>query len=93
MVLNLKTEDGRRKQKWISTRLQVKGNKKRAEEMLYKKRLEYTKLQDAQRHSNGVLFETYMLQWLNNQKEMLSKTTYSSHIYTVKKSIVPFFRA
>ncbi|MGN1112078.1 MAG: hypothetical protein ACI4RP_02635 [Acutalibacteraceae bacterium] len=33
-VLNLKDENGKRKQKWISTGLPIKGNKRRAEKIL-----------------------------------------------------------
>ena len=36
MVLN-STENGKRKQKWISTGLPVKGNKRKAEQMLREK--------------------------------------------------------
>ena len=33
-VLNYKDKEGKRKQKWISTNLPVKGNKRKAEKML-----------------------------------------------------------
>ncbi len=92
IVLNLKTEDGKRKQKWISTGMRVTGNKKRAEEFLYEKRLEYTRLQDARGKSKGLFFATYMLLWLKGQKEKLSQTSYSSNAYIIKNGIVPFFQ-
>ena len=38
MVLSYNTIAGKRKTKWISTKLPVKGNKKKAEEMLYETR-------------------------------------------------------
>lgn len=41
IVLNLKDENGKRKQKWISTELPVRGNKKAAERMLQEKLLEF----------------------------------------------------
>ena len=34
MVLTYRDHEGKRKSKWISTKLPVKGNKKRAQEML-----------------------------------------------------------
>ena len=38
-VLSYKDEQGKRKTKWISTGLTVKGNKKRAEEFLMEQRI------------------------------------------------------
>ena len=42
-VLNLKNENGKRKQKWISTGLLIRGNKKKAEKFLSEKIAEYDK--------------------------------------------------
>lgn len=41
IILNLTDSAGRRKPKWISTGLTIKGNKKRAEQMLMEERRKY----------------------------------------------------
>ena len=62
MVLELKSESGERKTKWISTGLSAKGNKRKAEAMLEEARENYQST-DA---SNGadILFADYMLSWV-----------------------------
>lgn len=42
LILMVRDETGRLKQKWISTHLRVEGNKKKAEAMLLAARREYT---------------------------------------------------
>ena len=41
IILNLTDSAGKRKPKWISTGLTIKGNKKRAEQMLMEERRKY----------------------------------------------------
>ena len=63
IVLNLHDETGKRRSKWIATHLPVRGNKRRAEEMLLQARQQHTDLY----HRTGpasLLFSDYMLQWL-----------------------------
>ena len=55
LILMVKDEAGRSKQKWISTHLRVEGNKKKAEAMLLAARREYTDLAERQ-PSNAVAF-------------------------------------
>jgi len=91
IVLNLKDDTGKRKPKWISTGLPVKGNKKRAEKMLVDARMDYTKMLDQNERSEGVYFETVMLNWLNGRKNNVAKTTYDGYMYNVKNGILPYF--
>jgi Site-specific recombinase XerD len=93
IVLNLKEEDGKRKQKWLSTGLKIKGNKKRAEKILYNKRVEYTCIKDVRKRAAGIHFDEYMLQWLHSQRHKVSNTTYDSYTYIVKNAVVPYFCA
>ena len=44
IILNLTDSAGKRKPKWISTGLTIKGNKKRAEQMLMEERRKYAKV-------------------------------------------------
>lgn len=92
IVLNFKSDDGKRKQKWISTGLPVKGNKKQAEQMLLEARMDYTKTQNLNDKSKGVYFEAVMLRWLKGRKFNVSKTTYDGYMYNVNNGILPYFR-
>lgn len=92
IVLNFKSDDGKRKQKWISTGLPVKGNKKQAEQMLLEARMDYTKTQNLNDKSKGVYFEAVMLRWLKGRKSNVSKTTYDGYMYNVNNGILPYFR-
>ena len=91
IVLNLKDDTGKRKPKWISTGLPIKGNKKRAEKMLVDARMDYAKRLDQNERAKGVYFETVMLNWLNGRKNNVAKTTYDGYMYNVKNGILPYF--
>ena len=65
---DLHDETGKRRSKWIATHLPVRGNKRRAEEMLLQARQQHTDLY----HRTGpasLLFSDYMLQWLAGMEE------------------------
>lgn len=57
-VIELRDINGIRKPKWISTGLPVKGNKRRAEELLYQKRVEYSAIQHCQKNSGEMFLLT-----------------------------------
>ena len=84
MVLSYPSANGKRKNKWISTKLPVKGNKKKAEKMLSEIRQTFVPVEkpmDAE-----INFSDYMLQWLQIIKPTVATTTYASY-----SSIVHFF--
>ena len=90
-VLNYTDSLGKRKTKWISTGLTVKGNKKRAEAILM----------DARRNCNpeepkvmngDILFADYMEKWLGIIKSSVAVPTFASYSTTVKKIVAPYFR-
>lgn len=60
MVLNLKDENGVRKNKWIPTHLPVKGNKRKAEAMLQEERKK-VRLSTDQRRQSDAFFRLYAL--------------------------------
>ena len=63
-MLNYTDSRGKRKTKWISTGLTVKGNKKRAEAFLMDTRRNFNP--EEPKDMNGdILFADYMEQWLN----------------------------
>ena len=90
MVLELKDQNGKRQVKWIATGLSVKGNKRRAENMLQEARRRYTngiKVKD-----DEMLFSELLLKWLPIVKPKLAITTYASYESAVNKIIVPYFK-
>lgn len=88
IILNLTDSAGRRKPKWISTGLTIKGNKKRAEQMLMEERRKYANAKTG----DDVLFADFMEQWLEIVKSTVSIPTYSSYVNAVKSIIAPYFR-
>lgn len=88
IILNLTDMAGRRKPKWIATGLPVKGNKKRAEQLLVEARRQY----DPICKPREILFADYMEQWLEVAKSTVSVVTYSSYSNQVKSIIAPYFR-
>ena len=90
IVLNYTDASGKRKSKWISTKLPVKGNKKKAEKMLMEARKSF--VVENGPVTDDILFADFMLQWLEIIKPTIAITTYSSYSNMVKGTIVPYFR-
>ncbi|MFU1797907.1 MULTISPECIES: tyrosine-type recombinase/integrase [Paenibacillaceae] len=90
IVLNYKDELGKRKNKWISTGLPVKGNKKKAEALLVEARKNFESPQQADKEN--LLFSDFMLQWLEMMKHQIEITTYASYSHAVKGRIAPYFK-
>ena len=88
IILNMTDSAGKRKPKWISTGLTIKGNKKRAEQMLMEERRKYANAKTG----DDVLFADFMEQWLEIVKSTVSIPTYSSYVNAVKSIIAPYFR-
>ena len=88
IILNLTDSAGKRKPKWISTGLTIKGNKKRAEQMLMEERRKNANA----KAGDDVLFADFMEQWLEIVKSTVSLPTYSSYVNAVKSIIAPYFR-
>jgi len=92
-VTALMDEDGKRKTPSKTTKLPVKGNKKRAEQMLYeaKRDMENELRERAEKGDiNHILFSDFMLEM---SKQNIELTTYSSYQYSVEKVIAPYFKA
>ena len=92
-VLDYRDENGARKRKWINTKLDVKGNKKKATEILNKIILEYENKTDLEKSkSNNILFTDYMLQWLEKKKNKVEKITFEGYETQIKSHIFPYFK-
>ena len=85
---------GKRKQPWFATGLPVRGNKKKAEEMLSELRSTFVIPESSEGESfdGSMDFARFMLEWLSFAEHTIARTTYASYQNMVKKKIVPYFR-
>lgn len=88
MVLN-GTENGKRKQKWVSTGLTEKGNKRKAEQMLREK------LAEAERKEllpcADMSVSECVRRWLTQAQRRVDEVTYRSYLHTAETHILPYF--
>ncbi len=89
-VISYKDNSDKRKQKWISTNLPVKGNKKKAEKFL----ADYLKKYEDKDGvlDNDMYFHTYILMWLESIRHTIEKSTFEGYSMDIKKHIVPYFK-
>ncbi len=95
LVLTYADKHGKRKSKWIATKLPVKGNKKRAEALLMEARRNFVPDEEeteTDEKTEGILFADFMERWLEIIKSTVAISTYSSYSTNVNKIIVPYFR-
>ena len=84
--------EGNRQRKSMATELSVKGNKKRAEDMLYEVRKEQEALLSGLPNIESLLFADFMEEWLVAIKPEIKLTTFGGYQMNVQKSIGPYFR-
>lgn len=90
MVLNT-YESGKRKLRWISTHLPVKGNKHKAEQMLREKLHELeTRTQPIR---SDVTFADYVRHWLTIAQRRVDPVTYQGYDILARTHILPHFDA
>lgn len=87
-------QTGKRKQPWFATGLPVRGNKKKAEEMLSELRRTFVipKSSEDKPLDTSMDFASFMMEWLSFAEHTIARTTYASYQNMVVKKIVPFFR-
>jgi integrase len=89
MVLNLKDDSGKRMKKWITTGLPIKGNKKKAEQMLIETRQSYEANQSVnipeKAEAVDLLFSDYLREWLRGIRPNIEVSTYSAYFGSIKK--------
>ena len=90
-VLNYTDSLGKRKTKWISTGLTVKGNKKRAEAILMDARRNFNP-EEPKVMNGDIMFADFMEQWLDIIKSSVAVPTFASYSTSVKRIIAPYFR-
>ncbi|MDR2356841.1 MAG: site-specific integrase [Oscillospiraceae bacterium] len=92
MKLTWQKPDGGRGRRSISTGLPVKGNKRRAEDMLRDAcQTQGRKLMSAP-SADSLLFADFMEQWLEEIKPNIRASTYGGYWQNTRRVIVPYFR-
>lgn len=89
IVLNQYDDLGNRKRKWISTGLTIKGNKKKATEMLNKALAKYDGIEYSKPEQS--YFSNFLLDWLEIHKSTVQTTTYNGYKHMVDKYMYPYF--
>ena len=91
-VLSYKDATGKRHQKWVSTGLPQKGNKRRAEEELVRIRSTFEVPTVSGGLSSDMLFADYLEQWLEIVRARIKPATFGSYQGMVNSTIAPYFR-
>lgn len=89
-VLDYKDEKGVRKRKWVSTKLEAKGNKRKATEILNNLLAKYAE-KELGSNSDDILFTDYLLQWFDKKKNKVETVTFEGYNTLVDRHIIPYF--
>ena len=87
----MRKSDGIKKPKWFSTGLKVKGNKRKAEELLIEMRRQYSAFEFSDLDAHKLLLSDYLVVWLTTVKTQISPSTYESYHQIVYKKLIPYF--
>lgn len=90
MILTYKDMNGKRQTKSVSTGLPVKGNKKRAETLLWKTRQEFNP--DTAMSDKNMLFADFLKKWLQEVINRVDADTYALYAYDAKTFVIPYFK-
>ena len=91
-VLSYQDAAGKSHQKWVSTGLPQKGNKRRAEQELIRIRSKFEVPRVAGELNSNMLFADYLDQWLEIVRARIKPATFGSYQGMVKSTIGPYFR-
>ncbi|MCM1525264.1 MAG: site-specific integrase [Ruminococcus sp.] len=89
-VLNFKDSEGKRKQKWISLNMEVKNNKRKAEQALKELLAEYEGSDYVE--PSKMLFCDFLKNWVELNKPNVQITTYDGYQHMLNKHIYPYFK-
>lgn len=90
MVLSYKDKSGKRVSKWLPTGLPVKGNKKRAEDMLMAARAEFVAGEAT--IDRDMPFSSYLVQWMEIARSTLKPNTAAGYASMIQNPIAPYFQ-
>lgn len=83
--------NGKRKQRWIATGLPVKGNKRKAEQLLHEKLAE--EMQKAPLPVSNMRLSDCIRHWLTRVQRRVDEVTYLGYLHTAEKQVLPYFDA
>ncbi len=89
-ILNFKDSDGKYKKKWIATGLPLKGNKRKAEQILNELLLEHG--DSTYIEPSKMLFCEFVKEWVEMSKQKVQITTYDGYVHMLNKHIYPYFK-
>lgn len=89
MVISYVDKNGKRKNRWISTKLTVKGNKTKAQEMLNQYLREHN---GCDMNMANQLLTDYMDHWMDNQEAKLRPSTIRGYREKLRNHILPYFQ-
>ena len=81
--------------KWVSTKLEVKGNKKKAEAFISDMINKYKYLEEVRANDNlneSVLFSDYLNEWLELHRGNVEEITYCGHESIIRVHLYPYFK-
>lgn len=94
VVLNY-YDNGKRKQKWVSTKLPVKGNKTKANEILKQMVKDCNESQFVnevtEQQENAVLLSDYLAHWIDEAEPFLGKSTFRTYKGYINNHMIPYF--
>ena len=88
IIINLK-EDGKRKQKWIATGLDVKSNKRKAEQLLRETLVECER--NPRLPASDILFSDYIRAWLKVAERRVDSVTFQGYKLMANAQVIPYF--
>ena len=99
IVLSYTDENGQRRTPSRSTKLPLKGNKKRAEAMLFEARREKEEelryrimaKKSGLNVDSDIRFTVFLKDWLKMMRSSVTDVTYSSYEKAIKNKIIPYF--
>lgn len=91
-VINYLDVAGKRHNKWISTGLAEKGNKRKAQAILTETQNNFVIPTEVGDLSSEMLFADFLEQWVEIVKVRVKLPTYASYYGMIKNTISPYFR-
>lgn len=88
VVINLYDANGKRKPKWIDTKLPERGNKRNAEKMLADYLADFNKMNIPY---SKITVDEYFRWWLDEVKSQVNQNTYRSYRGNMLNHIIPYF--
>lgn len=90
VVVDVHDENGKRKQKWISTGLDINGNKRKAEEI--RKEIEREYEVKNRLFPSEVYLDEFTQRWINAVRSDVDVITYGGYENIVRAHIIPYFK-